>query len=273
MTDDEPTQPEIPEISSSNGAPPRNGNSRPAAATVRSGLAQRRNPVLATAGEFVSTARRLAFKDPLSLFLLLASIGLAIAFSSLLGAIKPSSSGTQTPISVVQTLAKHKEIANATLLDHDSRVELTTASTAPTVLADGSIAGTTGEATADATTGGATTTSAAPASGSQKLWTAYPASGALTQQLLKELDNSGAIVSVDQQTGKPTKAIVVQFLIPILLLVCLFSLFMRVGADGGAGGIAGFSQFTGKGKKKGKGSRDSITSRNRQDAARQGGRR
>ena len=259
MTDDEPTQPEIPEISSSNGAPPRNGNSRPAAATVRSGLAQRRNPVLATAGEFVSTARRLAFKDPLSLFLLLASIGLAIAFSSLLGAIKPSSSGTQTPISVVQTLAKHKEIANATLLDHDSRVELTTASTAPTVLADGSIAGTTGEATADATTGGATTTSAAPASGSQKLWTAYPASGALTQQLLKELDNSGAIVSVDQQTGKPTKAIVVQFLIPILLLVCLFSLFMRVGADGGAGGIAGFSQFTGKGKKKGKGSRDSIT--------------
>ena len=31
------------------------------------------------------------------------------------------------------------------------------------------------------------------------------------------------------------------------------------GADGGAGGIAGFSQFTGKGRKKGKGTRDRIT--------------
>ena len=33
-----------------------------------------------------------------------------------------------------------------------------------------------------------------------------------------------------------------QFLIPILLLVCLFALFTRIGADGGAGGIAGFSR-------------------------------
>ncbi len=66
-------------------------------------------------------------------------------------------------------------------------------------------------------------------------------------------------MSVDQQSGKPTKTIVVQFLIPILLLVCLFSLFTRVGADGGAGGIAAFSEFTGKGRKKGKGTRDRIT--------------
>ena len=81
----------------------------------------------------------------------------------------------------------------------------------------------------------------------------------IRMSLASELTSSGATVTIDQQSGKPTKAIVAQFLIPILLLVCLFSLFMRVGADGGAGGIAGFSQFTGKGKKKGKGTRDKIT--------------
>src|ERR1700691_6785551 len=51
----------------------------------------------------------------------------------------------------------------------------------------------------------------------------------------------------------------VQFLIPIVLLVCLFALLTRCGADGGAGGIAGFSKFTGKGKRKGKGTLHQIT--------------
>jgi cell division protease FtsH len=251
MTDDDP-KPLPP--------PAATGAKRPAAATVRSGLAHRRNPVLATIGEIGSTARRMAFKDPLSLFLLLASIGLAIAFASLLGAIQPSSSGTEVPISAVQTLAKHRNIASAVLLDHDSRVELTTTPTAPAVLTNGTIAGLSGEA---ATTGGATpapgTEAADAAGGSQKLWAAYPASGAQTQELASALYDSGAVVSVDQQSGKPTKAIIVQFLIPILLLVCLFSLFTRMGADGGAGGLAAFSEFAGKGRRKGKGTKDRIT--------------
>ena len=242
MTDD----PIPPETSTSNGASAENGaGSAPARkAAVRSGLAQRRNPVLTRLGEIASGARRVAFRDPLSLFLLLASIGLAITFAMLLGAIQPSSSGTQVPISTVQTLAKHREIANALLLDHDSRVELTTTATTPAVSTDGTIAATTTEAT-----GG----------GAQHLWAAYPASGAQTAQLAADLYAGGAVVSVDQQSGKPTKAIIVQFLIPILLLVCLFSLFTRLGADGAAGGIAGFSQFTGKGRKKGKGTSDRTT--------------
>ena len=95
--------------------------------------------------------------------------------------------------------------------------------------------------------------------GAKILWASYPASGAQTQQLIRELETGGAIVSVDQQSGKGTKTIIVQFLIPILLLVCLFSLFMRLGTEGAAGGIAGFSQFAGKGKKKGKGTSDRIT--------------
>jgi cell division protease FtsH len=236
-----------------NGASAAGNGANPAGAskaTVRSGLANRRNPVLARIGDIATNARRVAFKDPLSLFLLLASIGLAIAFATLLGAIKPSSSGMQVPISTVQTLAKQHDISAAILLDHDSRAELTTTANAPAVLADGTISTAAGETTLPAGT--------IPTGGLQKLWASYPASGALTQQLLKELTDSGATVSVEQQSGKGTEAIIVQFLIPILLLVCLFSLFTRMGSDA-AGGLAAFSEFTGKGRKKGKGTRDRIT--------------
>ncbi len=221
-----------------------NGRARSQAPAVRSGLAHRRNPALVALGDFAQGARRAALRDPLALFLLLASIGLAIAFATLLGDIKPSSSGTQAPLSTVQKLAKRKEISNALLLDHDNRVEVTTRIGA-SISVPGIVSG-----------AGRATTVVVP----RLLWASYPASGALTQQLLRELDESGANVAVDQQSGKGTKTIIVQFLIPILLLVCLFSLFMRLGGEGGAaGGIAGFSQFTGKGRKKGKGTSDKIT--------------
>ncbi len=217
----------------SSGSPsaPGNGRSNGRAAgshpPVRSGLATRRSPVLVTLGTFAQNARRMALRDPVALFLLVASIALAITFASLLGSIAPSSAGTQVPISAVHKLAKQRAIASALLLDHDNRVELAT-----------------------------TPSRGAPR---ELLWAAYPASGAQTQQLLHELEASGAIVKVDQQSGKGTKTIVVQFLIPILLLVCLFSFFTRLGAEGAAGGIAGFSQFAGKGRRKGKGTSDRIT--------------
>jgi len=278
-----------------------NGFSRPGAASVRSGLARKRNPVLVGLRDFGGAMRRMLFKDPLSLFLLLASIGLAVAFGLLLGSIKPGSSGRQVPISTIQNLAKQKQIASATLLDHDARVVATTVAGAPTISPAGAIAAAPSETAAAETaaaTNGATSGKAAPAAPStgtpatssatkakakagkgakkaakaavpvvpaapptppQQLWAAYPSSGAQTQQLARELYDSGAIVSVDQQAGKGTKAIIVQFLIPILLLVCLFSLFTRLGAEGAGGGIAAFSQFTGKGRKKGKGSADKIT--------------
>ncbi len=271
---------------------------------VRSGLAHRRSPVLATLGAAAQNARRIALRDPIALFLLLASIALAITFAALLGSIAPSSAGTQVPLSTVHKLATHRQIATALLLDHDNRVELLTTAKAPAIAPDGAIlsatagtAGTAGEAgtAGAATTGGgsaeastsagagastsagagASTSSAGGASpttgvagrgagtgsvgGARVLWASYPASGAQTQGLIHELENGGAIVSVDQQAGKGTKTIIVQFLIPILLLVCLFSLFMRLGTEGAAGGIAGFSQFAGKGKKKGKGTSDRIT--------------
>jgi cell division protease FtsH len=213
---------------------------------VRSGLAHRRNPLLARIGEIAQAARRIALRDPLSLFLLLASIGLAIAFAMLLGEIKPASSGTQVPLSKVQQLAKQKGIANATLLDHDSRVVLTTTGTSTVAKPKGGKNGGTREVVT-------------PIGPPQHLWAAYPSSGAQTEQLANELSASGATVAIDQQSGKPTKAIIVQFLLPILLLVCLFSLFTRLGGEGAAGGLASFSEFAGKGRKKGKGRSEAIT--------------
>ncbi len=252
----------------------------PASPAVRSGLAQRRNPVLASLGAFAHTVRRVALRDPVALFLLLASIGLAIAFATLLGDIKPSSSGVEVPINTVQTLATHKDVANALLLDHDNRVELVTSTAAPRLSLAGEVPPSTPRTVRTPVTVKGkrrirVSTVLVPAPGAgirQPLWAAYPASGAQTQQLLHELLAGGATVAVDQQSGKGTKTIIVQFLIPILLLVCLFSLFMRLGAEGAAGGIAGFSEFTGKGRKKGKGTRDKHHVRRRRRRGRGGGR-
>ncbi len=256
--------PSAPVNGRANGRGGRASDTRPA---VRSGLATRRNPVFATLGAFAQSARRVAFRDPIALFLLLASIGLAIAFATLLGDIKPSSVGVEAPINTVQTLAKNRQIAAAVLLDHDNRVELTTTAAAPPLSLAGLVPPSTPRTVrTPVTVKGkkrirvSTVMVAPPGAGNrQLLWAAYPASGAQTQQLLHELVASGAPVVVDQQSGKGTKEIIVQFLIPILLLVCLFSLFMRLGTEGAAGGIAGFSQFAGKGKRKGKGTSDRIT--------------
>jgi cell division protease FtsH len=240
----------------------------PGRAAVRSGLANRRNPVLAGLSAAAGTLRRVALRDPVSLFLFLASLTLAIAFASLLGSIAPSTSGTQVPISTVHTLAVHRQVGSAVTFDHDNRVEIVTTASAPSVAADGSVVEPVlvtrkprhgHGAHRRAVTTLLYTAASRPFGAPRLLWAAYPASGAQTAQLIHELEAGGAIVKVDQQSGKGTKAIVIQFLIPILLLVCLFSFFMRLGAEGAAGGIAGFSQFTGKGRKKGKGSADRIT--------------
>ncbi len=172
-------------------------------------------------GVALSVGRWLA-KDPLNSFLIFASLALTLLFFSLLGDIQPSSGGERVPLSDVTDLAEAKRIESATLLDQDARVVVDT-------------------------------------SAGQLLYAAYPKSDAQTASLLKQLSAGGATVVIDQQADKPTKQILVQFLIPILLLVCLFVLFTRLGQDGGAGAFAGFSKFTGKGRKRGEGGPDRIT--------------
>ncbi len=273
--DDTPAAPPPPPAAGDGGASGNgraNGNLPPGARpAVRSGLANRRSPVLVTLGDFAQSTRRILTRDPISVFLLLASAGLAIAFATLLGSIAPSSAGTQVPISDVHRLAGNHEIATAVLLDHDNRVELVAtppAPQAPVPPAPRHLSAAARRALAQARAREARTAAKTAAFAAslglaggvhRALWAAYPASGAQTQTLLHELESSGASITVDQQSGKGTKTIIVQFLIPILLLVCLFSFFTRQGAEGAAGGIAAFSQFAGKGRRKGKGTADRIT--------------
>jgi cell division protease FtsH len=178
--------------------------------------------VLQAVGERLGKVGRWFLKDPLNTALIVASLFLTFMFFNLLGDIKPSSPGEKVPLSRVVQLTEQKQVRTATLLDQDSRVVIDTRN-------------------------------------GRTVWAAYPSSDAQLNTMIQALDKSGAVVGVDQQAGKPTKQIIVQFLIPILLLVCLFVLFTRLGQDGGAGAFAGFSKFTGKGRKKGQGSPDRTT--------------
>jgi cell division protease FtsH len=191
-------------------------------ARVQSGLANRRNPAADALRSGGAAVLRWLRRDLFAVGLMIAAITIAILFFALLGATKPSSSGTPLPLSSVFTLARRGDVTVATLLDQDSRVQVTTR--------DGN-----------------------------EFWSAYPSSGAQTSALSNALERGGAIVAVKQQPGKAQLTIIVQFLLPILLLVCLFALFMRISQDGGAGGIASFSNFTGRGKKKGKGTAHKVT--------------
>jgi cell division protease FtsH len=229
---------------------------------VRSGLARKRNPAFAVLGEIAATTRKIVFGDLMALGLALASIALAITFFVLLGSIGPSSTGGEIPISRVLGLAEHRQVENATFLDHDNRVEIRLEPAGASAAGQSTERAGKGKLhNASALSGAAAAASAEPAlTPSGQYWAAYPASAALTQRLQQTLEQGGAVVSIDQQSGKAPRAILVQFLLPILLLVCLFAFFMRIGgSDGGAGGIASFSKFAGKGRRKGGGSSEKIT--------------
>jgi cell division protease FtsH len=162
--------------------------------------------------EFLSIAFRRVMSDPLSAFLLFSSIALVVAFFVLLGSLRPEATGQQVALSQIFSDARSQQIRSAVLLDHDHQVVAQT-DTGLQIYAD------------------------------------YPASDAATQELLGTLYKGGAQVSVDPQSSKPARQIVVQFLIPILLLVCLFALFTRQRGEG-ASGISSFSSFRGKGRRK-----------------------
>src|SRR5580693_5214951 len=169
---------------------------------------------LQRSGEVLRTFLRALMRDPLSAFLLASSIALTIAFFVLLGSLRPEGKGQQVALTNITTLANAQRIRSAVLLDHDHQVIAQT-DTGLQVYAD------------------------------------YPASDAATLEILNVLRKGGAQVSVDLQSSKPARQVVVEFLVPILLLVCLFAFFTRRVKDG-SGGIASFSNFKGGGRRKGK---------------------
>jgi cell division protease FtsH len=161
---------------------------------------------------FAAAVGRWLMRDLLSTGLLLASITLLIVFFSTVNGLKPQTAGESVPITQITQLAKTRQLSHVTMLDQDHQLIATTTS-------------------------------------GQRLTASYPASDAATQKLIDRFTTSKVPVDVDLQSSKPTKRIVVQFLIPIMLLVCLFAFFTRLGQDGGASGIAAFSSFRGKGRK------------------------
>jgi cell division protease FtsH len=162
--------------------------------------------------DFLSAMGRWATGDLLSTFLLLASVALVITFFVLLGSLRPEGKGQLVALSDVTTEARAQHVREATLLDHDHQV---------VALTDTGV----------------------------QIYANYPSSDAATLEILSILRKGGSVVTIDPQSSYPARQTVVQFLIPILLLVCLFAFFTRQKSEG-SGGIAAFSTFRGKGKRK-----------------------
>jgi cell division protease FtsH len=161
--------------------------------------------------------------QPILAFLGVTAAILIAVFFILLGKLSPDSPGREASLDTVLNAAKQRQVETATILDEDARIEVTTTS-------------------------------------GQDLWAAYPSSEGQTGRLIDDLERSGATFFVDQQSGKPTMRIVVQFLLPILILVTLFSLFTILSkGTGGASAFANFSKFAGKGRKKGEKDPNAIT--------------
>jgi cell division protease FtsH len=168
--------------------------------------------VLDRVRETLTVAGRFLTRDPLATLLLVASIVIVVTFFSLLGSLGPQGQGQKVALSSMTRLGSAQRLRSATLLDHDHQV---------VAITDTGI----------------------------RLSADYPTSDAATLEIYRTLTKGGAQVQIDPQAGKPARQIVVQFLLPILLLVCLFAFFTRQSGDG-SGGIGAFSSFRGKARRK-----------------------
>jgi cell division protease FtsH len=161
--------------------------------------------------------------QPILAFLTGLALVLLVTFFAMLGSLAPSTAGREIPIDQATQAAKQRQIQSAVIYDADNRVQVTTRS-------------------------------------GEQLWFAYPSGEGATQNIIATLTKAQAATTVDQQAGKDLKRNVVQFLLPILILVTLFTLFTILAkGTGGAAAFAGFSKFAGKGSKKGDKSRGAIT--------------
>jgi cell division protease FtsH len=140
---------------------------------------------------------------------------LLVLFFLGLSIISPHPAGKQTSLSNATALVSSGQANRAVLLDQDAQLELRTG-------------------------------------GGEELWAAYPQADSYTGTLLTLLQQHHVVTSVDAQWGKASLRDVVQFLLPILILVTLFAFFTALARDQG-GAFAAFSKWTGRGQKPGEG--------------------
>ena len=153
--------------------------------------------------------------SPLMAGLLATAALLLVLFFVGLGAIAPHSRGQQITLTAATELVSRRQVAGATLLDQDARLELRLF-------------------------------------GGQQVWAAYPHADPYTGTLLAQLQRDHVPTTVNPQSHKTSLRLVVQFLLPILILVTLFAFFMTLARDQGAA-FAAFSKWTGGGQKPGEG--------------------
>jgi len=155
------------------------------------------------------------------------AVFLLTVFFILLGGLNPSAQGQQVPLNQVLDAAGQRQVQSAKIYNEDAQVAIVTRA-------------------------------------GQHVFAPYPKSEGETSQLINLFDKAGAQLTIDQQSGKGSRRLIVQFLLPILILVTLFTLFtlLAKGASSGASAFAGFSKFGGKGRKKGQQDPDAITFKN-----------
>jgi cell division protease FtsH len=162
------------------------------------------------------TVGEIAAASPLLVGLGVTAALLVALFFIGLSLVGPQSPGQEITLTNATELISHGHVARATLLDQDAQLVLHGYS-------------------------------------GQQQWASYPHSDSYTGTLLGELQRARVPTTVDPQSTKASLRDTVQFLLPILILVTLFAMFMTLVRDQGGAAFAAFSKWTGRGQKPGEG--------------------
>ncbi|MDO9355124.1 MAG: ATP-dependent zinc metalloprotease FtsH [Solirubrobacteraceae bacterium] len=156
-----------------------------------------------------SRARQLPSVDPVLAFLVVTVAVLAVTFTLLLGSTTPNPVGQETSLTDATSLIDAGQVQAGTLRDFDHQLELRTK--------DG-----------------------------RELYAGLPSNGADTEQIVAAFQKAAGPppLRIDPQSGKQTRRIIVQVLLPILFLVALFTLFARLAQA--SDDIGKFSKWRGK---------------------------
>ncbi|MBJ7521799.1 MAG: AAA family ATPase [Solirubrobacteraceae bacterium] len=143
--------------------------------------------------------------DPITAVLAGTVVVLALAFALLLDSTTPEPVGTETSITDVTELAEQRRLTEGEVLDYDHIILVTT-------------------------TRGA------------ELWAGLPANGSSNEALQTTFAEAGVPLRFDPQSGKQARRLIVQVLLPVLILVLLFTLLARL-TQRGADDVGRFSRW------------------------------